>query len=75
MRIQNKKILASVLFVLMSFVCSAVENYPPQPTEPVMASAMASGTPAPGLPINGFSAGVLVLGLLYGAKRLLYQKP
>lgn len=61
MRIQNKKIIASILFVLISFVCVAQGNNPPPPTPP----------PPPGLPIDGGVLIALGLGLLYGAKKLL----
>ncbi len=63
MMIQNKRILASILFVLISFVCVAQGDGdlppPPQPPPPV------------GLPIDG---GVLVgvfVALLYGSKKLI----
>lgn len=63
MIIQNKKILASILFVLISFVCVA-QSVP----EPVDANRP---PPPPGLPID---AGVLVvagIGLAYGASKVL----
>ena len=61
---QNKRIVASILFVLISFVCVAQETSPPPP----------GPSPFPGLPIDG---GVLVgicVGLFYGAKKLLLNK-
>ena len=61
MRIQNKKILASILFVLISFVCVAQGSGPPPPSPP----------PPPGLPIDGGILAVLGLGLVYGIKKLL----
>ncbi|CAH8286562.1 hypothetical protein EV196_1095 [Mariniflexile fucanivorans] len=66
MIIQNKKIVASILFVLISCVCVAqVGGGPPTP----------KGGPIPvGLPIDG---GVLIgvcVGLFYGAKKLLFSK-
>ncbi len=60
MRIQNKRILASILFVLISFVCVAQSVMPPPPSPP----------PPPGLPIDGGLLALLVLGLIYGAKKL-----
>ncbi len=60
MKIQNKRIIASILFVLISFVCVA-QNTPPPPTPP----------PPPGLPIDGGIMAALVLGVFYGAKKLL----
>ncbi|WP_345006785.1 hypothetical protein [Snuella lapsa] len=59
MIIQNKRIFASILFVLISFVCNA-QGGPPAPPPP-----------PPNLPID---AGVMVglgIGLLYGVKKLL----
>ena len=50
MIIQNKRIIASILFVLISFVCAAQALPPPGPPPPV------------GLPIDG---GVL-MGLVAG---------
>lgn len=62
MIMQNKRIIASILFVLISFVCAAAQGPPPP------------ATPPPGLPIDG---GVLIgvcVGLFYGAKKLLFSK-
>jgi hypothetical protein len=64
MRIQNKKILASILFVLISFVCVAQSVGPPPPSPP----------PPPGLPIDGGLVVLLVLGIVYGAKKLISAK-
>jgi hypothetical protein len=64
MRIQNKKIIASILFVLISFVCAAQVSGPPPPSPP----------PPPGLPIDGGILALLGLGLVYGAKKLLRTK-
>ena len=61
MKIQNRTILASILFVLISFVCSA--QGPPQPSQP----------PTPvGTPIDGNIAILIILGVLYGAYKI-YQ--
>jgi hypothetical protein len=63
MIIQNKRIVASILFVLISFVCAAQTEDPPPPGPPS----------AYGLPIDG---GVLLgvcVGLFYGAKKLLFK--
>jgi len=62
MNIQNKRIFASILFVLISFVCVA-QKVPPPPTPP-----------PPGLPIDG---GILLgffVALFYGTKKLLKSK-
>lgn len=63
MMIQNKRIFASILFVLISFVCVAQGGgpTPPPPAPP----------PPPGAPIDGgLLVGVLV-ALLYGAKKII----
>ena len=61
MRIQNKKIIASILFVLISFVCVAQGSGPPPPSPP----------PPVGLPVDGGILVLLGLGLVYGIKKLL----
>ncbi|MEM5565719.1 hypothetical protein WNY78_11420 [Psychroserpens sp. AS72] len=61
MRIQNKKILASILFVLISFVCVAQGGDPPPPMPP----------PPPGLPIDGFTTLALVVGAYLGIKKTI----
>ena len=58
MRVQNKKILASILFVLISFVCAAQGGDPPPPMPP----------PPPGLPIDGFTTVALIIGAFFGIK-------
>jgi len=55
MGIQNKKIFASILFVLISFVCVAQD--PPGPGDPVP-------PPPPGLPIDG-AIPLAIIGALY----------
>jgi hypothetical protein len=61
MIIQNKRIFASVLFVLISFVSIAQGSSPPPPTPP----------PPPGLPIDGGLLLLLLIGLLLGAFYLI----
>ncbi len=61
MRVQKKRILASILFVLISFVCVAQDPPPPGPP------------PGPGLPIDGGVLFGLVLALFYGARKLLIR--
>ncbi len=60
MKIQNKKMVASVLFVLISFVCVA-QSTPPPPMPP----------PPPGLPIDGGIFVGIFIGLLIGVRKLL----
>ncbi|RZV57948.1 MAG: hypothetical protein EX254_10185, partial [Flavobacteriaceae bacterium] len=59
-----KSIIASILFVLISFVCQAQGVNPPPPSPP----------PPPGLPIDGGVMVAVGLGLIYGTKRLLQKK-
>lgn len=64
MGIQNKKIFASILFVLISFVCMAQrinEGIPPPPSPP----------PPPGLPIDGALPILIIGALIYGVKSKL----
>ncbi|WP_338356023.1 PID-CTERM protein-sorting domain-containing protein [Yeosuana marina] len=69
MTAQNKKIVASILFVLISCVCMAQVDPPPSP---VMAK---TNTPPPGfLPIDGGVLLGLCIGLFYGAKKILANK-
>jgi len=57
MGIQNKKIFASILFVLISFVCLAFQ-IPEPPGEP----------PPPGLPIDGAIPLAIIGALYFGIK-------
>lgn len=57
MRVQNKLKLASILFLLVSFVCAAQETGNPPPPMP---------PPPVGLPIDGSVLIVLVLGVIFG---------
>jgi hypothetical protein len=61
MRIQNKKIFTSILFVLISFVCAAQSTVPPPPLAP---------TPV-GFPIDGGVVAGAFFGVFYGVKKLL----
>ncbi len=58
--VQNKRKFASILFVLISFVCAA-QDTPPPPAPP----------PPPGLPVDGAVLFVLAIGILYGIKKRL----
>ena len=65
MTIQNKRIFASILFVLISFLCiAATEEVPTPPAPP----------PPPGLPIDGGIMAAICLGLFYGTKQILKKK-
>ncbi|WP_282122701.1 hypothetical protein [Algibacter mikhailovii] len=65
MTIQNKRIIASVLFVLISTICVSQTPPPlPPPGPPV----------APGLPIDGGVLCGVFVALLYGVKRIISQK-
>ncbi|WP_308991704.1 hypothetical protein QLS71_007215 [Mariniflexile litorale] len=68
MIIQNKRIFASILFVLISFVCAAAQAGGSTPPPPM--------TPPPGLqlPIDGGLLVATCVGLFYGAKKLLFNK-
>ena len=61
MGLQNKKILASILFVLISFVCVGQigNGQPPPPMPP----------PPPGLPIDDALPFLFILALFYGVYR------
>ncbi len=63
MMIKNKRILTSILFILISFVCVAQGSGdippPPQPPPPV------------GLPIDGGIFVGVIVALFYGVKRLI----
>ena len=58
--IQNKRKVASVLFVLVSSICLGQTLPPPGP--PVI---------PPGLPIDGYLFAGIFFGIYYGAKKLL----
>ncbi|WP_370477316.1 PID-CTERM protein-sorting domain-containing protein [Tamlana flava] len=66
MTIQYKRILASILFVLISFICSAQGGpiLPPPGTPP----------PPPGLPIDGGVFLGMVFALFYGVKKLVLKR-
>jgi len=62
MIIQNKKILASILFVLISFAgVSQTMSGPPPPAPP----------PPPGLPIDSGVYLLFAIGLIYGIVKIL----
>ena len=67
MTIQNKRILASILFILISFVCIAQgEGAPPTPSP--------EGPPPPPFPIDGAVLLGGFIALAYGARKLLSSK-
>lgn len=61
MILQNKLKLASILFLIVSFVCAAQETGNPPPPMP---------PPPPGLPIDGSVTFMLVAGLIFGAYKI-----
>ncbi|KJD36677.1 hypothetical protein PW52_03260 [Tamlana sedimentorum] len=63
MTIQNKRIFASILFVLISLVCVGQTN-PPPPSAP----------PPVGLPIDGGVMFGVVFALFYGVKKMVFGK-
>ncbi|WP_053990542.1 hypothetical protein [Mangrovimonas sp. TPBH4] len=64
MKIQNKKIFVSILFVLVSFICVAQDPPQPQP----------QGTPPPGLPIDGLVSVCFIVASVYGVRVKIKQK-
>ena len=60
MRIQNKQFLASILFVLISFVCEAQGGVNPPPPMP---------PPPPGLPIDNSIYILFISALVFGISR------
>ncbi|QRM88656.1 hypothetical protein FG167_05225 [Lacinutrix sp. WUR7] len=63
--IQNKKIIASILFLLISFVSVAqTMSGPPPPAPP----------PPPGLPIDAGIYLLLGIGLVYGIVKTIRSK-
>jgi len=60
MEVQNKRIIASILFVLISFVCAA-QTVPPPPLPAV----------PPGFPIDGGVIAGVFFAVFYGVKKLL----
>ena len=67
MKIQNKRLFASILFVLISFVCMAQKELPP----PVESFAP---PPPPGLPIDGGIWLGACFAIFYGVKKILSNK-
>ena len=62
MIVQNKKTFASILFVLISFVCSSqTDGTPPPPAPP----------PPPGLPIDSALPALLLVALIFGVYKSL----
>ncbi|WP_298532081.1 PID-CTERM protein-sorting domain-containing protein [uncultured Algibacter sp.] len=70
MTIQNKRIIASILFVLISFGCMALGFEDPTPPAP----GAPSGPPPPPFPIDGGVLLGLIAGLFYGIKRMVFPK-
>ena len=77
MGVQNKKIFASILFVLISFVCWTQPGGGPcsgcsgggGPCAPCCTNGGCGGPPPPpGLPIDGALPVLIIAGLFYGIK-------
>jgi len=64
MTMRNKRIFASILFILISFVCVAQGPPLPPPVPP----------PPPALPIDGGLLYGMVFALFYGLKKLLLKR-
>ena len=64
MKIQNKRIIASILFVLISF--ASVAQGPPTPLPP--------GPPPVGFPIDGGLLFGMAIALFYGVKKIIFTK-
>ncbi|TNJ47129.1 hypothetical protein KFZ70_04975 [Tamlana fucoidanivorans] len=62
MKKQNKRIFASVLFVLVGSLCFSQGLPPPSPP------------PAPGFPIDGGIFCSIAMALIYGAKSIISRK-
>ena len=62
MKVYNKKILASILFVIVGTVCLAQVDNPPPPE--------IQDTP-PGLPIDGLTTLFVAIGAFYGVRKVI----
>ena len=71
MGIQNKKIIASILFVLISFVCMAQKPSGGTPIPPPPAAPNDGPSPPVGLPIDGALPILIIGALIYGVKSKL----
>ncbi|MDO5986850.1 hypothetical protein Q4Q39_05460 [Flavivirga amylovorans] len=60
MTVKKKRILASTLFVLISFMCMAQVTPPPP-----------GPSPAPGLPIDGGVLFGMIFALFYGVRKVM----
>lgn len=74
MTIQNKRIIASVLFVLISFGCMAQGFDNPRIPDHVPRPDVPGGPPPPPFPIDGGVLIALAAGLFYGVKKKVYRK-
>ncbi|WP_372935866.1 PID-CTERM protein-sorting domain-containing protein [Seonamhaeicola sp.] len=63
MTIQNRRIFASILFVLISFVCVGQVDLPP-PSPP---------SPPPGFPIDGGVIFGVLIAIFYGVRKILFS--
>lgn len=64
MTMQNKRIFASILFLLISVVGVYAQELPPPPPPP-------PGPPPPGLPIDGGVLYFAFAALFYGVRKII----
>lgn len=76
MTIQNKRIVASILFVLISFGCmaSGLQGPPDHANNPPHPNGGPGAPPPPPFPIDGGIIVGLLIGLSYGAKKIVLLK-
>ena len=63
--IQIKRLIATILFVFITFTSYGQEVVPPSPGAPPQ------GPPPPGLPIDSALISLLVVGILYGTYKAI----
>lgn len=65
MIVYNKKYLNALLFILVSFICTAAQSqHEPPPPQPM-------GSPPPGLPIDNGLVILFVVALVFGIYKIL----
>ena len=73
MKVYNKKILASILFVLISTDCISQDVPCPgcPPDDPLCCETGPPGPPGDVVPIDGFTIVTLVVGAFYGVRKVI----